>query len=219
MKCSKCGAINDFYQDQMHKKSWMCKGCIKLYNKERRRYLKLKCVKIKGGKCIKCGYDKNLAALEFHHEDRNKDFQLSNLASKSWDRIEKELQKCVLLCSNCHMEEHHPEYTSNIDFVFDHSKSLKKACRGTFKNKTIGCKKCGNEIKSPRRNQEYCSLNCSNNSRINVYKPTCEELKDLMLKNTWTKIGKIFGVSDNSVRGWAKRYGIFVERKNKKERC
>lgn len=73
---------------------------------------KIQSVKLKGGKCEKCGYSKNLSALEFHHTDPSvKDFQLdlrifSNLSNKL---LEKEILKCILLCANCHRELHNPD--------------------------------------------------------------------------------------------------------------
>jgi hypothetical protein len=60
-----------------------------------------------GGKCKKCGFSGNQAALQFHHKNsKEKDFTIGNVANKSWDSIKKEIQKCLLLCANCHMIEH-----------------------------------------------------------------------------------------------------------------
>jgi hypothetical protein len=61
-----------------------------------------------GGKCIVCGYNKCLSALEFHHVDpKNKEYNgnegLMNMNKKF---VEKELDKCVLVCANCHREIH-----------------------------------------------------------------------------------------------------------------
>ena len=59
-----------------------------------------------GGECSHCGYSKYVGALEFHHVDpKEKDFGISGKVL-GWERIKKELEKCVLLCSNCHREEH-----------------------------------------------------------------------------------------------------------------
>lgn len=59
-----------------------------------------------GGKCIRCGYDKCIKALEFHHlNPLEKDFTISNDHFKLSDVI-KEVKKCILLCSNCHKELH-----------------------------------------------------------------------------------------------------------------
>ncbi len=72
----------------------------------RRRNLKAKAIAFKGGKCMLCGYDQCNAALEFHRVDnRMKTFGLSRKGIiRSWDSIEKELDKCVLICANCHRE-------------------------------------------------------------------------------------------------------------------
>jgi len=64
-------------------------------------------VEYKGGKCVQCGYNKNMKALVFHHINPNeKEFSLSGCHCISWKRIKKELDKCILLCANCHIEEH-----------------------------------------------------------------------------------------------------------------
>jgi hypothetical protein len=62
-----------------------------------------------GGKCEKCGYNKCLRAMTFHHKDPNtKLFTLDqqNLQQKNKDMIAIEASKCSLLCFNCHMELH-----------------------------------------------------------------------------------------------------------------
>lgn len=60
----------------------------------------------RGGKCEKCGYDKYLGALDFHHLDPSqKDFTIGNRDFKLKECIE-ESQKCIMLCANCHREIH-----------------------------------------------------------------------------------------------------------------
>jgi len=68
---------------------------------------KIKCVRLLGGRCEKCG-DSNIIHLEFHHEDGSKkEDSVSRLIdTKKWDSVELELKKCKLLCSNCHMDYH-----------------------------------------------------------------------------------------------------------------
>ncbi len=69
-------------------------------------------VKLSGGCCSVCGYDKCRGALSFHHlKPEEKSFGLSaeNLHNRSWDDILNEWQKCILLCLNCHMEIHSSE--------------------------------------------------------------------------------------------------------------
>lgn len=56
-----------------------------------------------------CGYAKNYAALDFHHaEPKSKEYDWNKLRLRSWHSIETELDKCILLCSNCHHEHHSP---------------------------------------------------------------------------------------------------------------
>ena len=82
-----------------------CNTCV---TRLRRLRIKIKAVAYKGGKCEICGYDKHLAALDFHHLDpTEKDFTVTTSKhSYSWVTIQKELDKCTLLCSNCHRIEH-----------------------------------------------------------------------------------------------------------------
>lgn len=79
---------------------------------------KQKLVEYKGGECSICGYDKSLRALHFHHVDPNeKDFTISS-KSYSYERLKKEVDKCILVCSNCHCEIH--------DEIDNNKKNLKK---------------------------------------------------------------------------------------------
>lgn len=61
-----------------------------------------------GGQCAICGYSRCLTSLVFHHRDPAlKAFTISNKSkAQSFKRIKPELDKCVLLCSNCHGEVH-----------------------------------------------------------------------------------------------------------------
>ena len=81
---------------------------------ERQRKLKKEMVDYKGGKCERCGYDKYIGALEFHHlNPEEKDFTLSHLKIYSFNQvIIDELDKCMLLCSNCHREIHGEQLSS-----------------------------------------------------------------------------------------------------------
>ena len=76
-----------------------------------RHAVKKELIKRKGGKCELCGYDKCIAALEFHHLDPyEKEFSLADkiktLSNINLDEIFTEVEKCKLLCANCHREIH-----------------------------------------------------------------------------------------------------------------
>jgi 5-methylcytosine-specific restriction endonuclease McrA len=70
--------------------------------------MKEKAIAYKGGKCCRCGYSKCTSALEFHHLDpAEKDFAISGRGCTiSWKKLEKELEKTILVCANCHREIH-----------------------------------------------------------------------------------------------------------------
>ena len=62
---------------------------------------------MKGGKCSRCGYDKHLFTLDFHHTKGNKEEVVSKLIKDySKQKALKEIEKCILLCANCHREVH-----------------------------------------------------------------------------------------------------------------
>lgn len=68
--------------------------------------VKQRLVDYKGGSCEICGYNKSLRALHFHHKDPNqKDFSISG-KSLSFDKMKSEVDKCILVCGNCHSEIH-----------------------------------------------------------------------------------------------------------------
>ncbi len=75
---------------------------------KRRHKLREMAREYKGGKCMLCGYKRCPGALEFHHKDpKKKEFAISVRGlTRSWEKIQKELEKCVLICANCHREVH-----------------------------------------------------------------------------------------------------------------
>ena len=84
--------------------------------KERLKRIKQKSIDYLGGKCMLCGYDKCIEALEFHHKDPFKKEKTNGQASvdrrRSFETNKKELDKCILLCANCHREVHYNEKNS-----------------------------------------------------------------------------------------------------------
>jgi hypothetical protein len=112
IECRACGvqkntteffkAADERYFDKI------CKACKHNAQQSRRIAFKAWCVEYKGGRCVICGYNKCHASLDFHHIDsEKKSFEISGskrLITK--ERAIKELDKCVLLCKNCHGEYH-----------------------------------------------------------------------------------------------------------------
>jgi uncharacterized protein YerC len=73
-----------------------------------RKYAKkLKCINYLGGSCIKCG-ESSFFKLAFHHKNPNeKEFNFGNKINIRWSKLKDELDKCDLLCQNCHRELHY----------------------------------------------------------------------------------------------------------------
>jgi hypothetical protein len=107
--CNRCETTknaNEFYRRRKGTDlSPYCKPCTKDETKERYLRLKMESIEYLGGKCQSCGYSRYYGALEFHHLDPlEKEFTISQRKFCSLEKIKKELDKCVLVCSVCHRE-------------------------------------------------------------------------------------------------------------------
>ena len=112
-KCTKC--LTDKPESEYYfkgRKSDMklqseCKVCFNSRMMTRYEKRAAEIVAMKGSECLLCGYDKCPAALEFHHVDPSiKDSAVSQMLYNSKEKIEIEIAKCVVLCSNCHRKHH-----------------------------------------------------------------------------------------------------------------
>lgn len=110
-------------------KQLSCIYCSKIYwrkrhaeqAKSRGRKRKLMAIDYLGNKCQECGKIWHPSQYEFHHIDpKEKDYDPAQALQKSWENFKKELDKCMLLCANCHRLKHH-NYESNwgSDWVDD----------------------------------------------------------------------------------------------------
>ena len=152
---------------------------------------KLEMIEFLGGCCSKCGYNNNLSALDFHHLDPSKkEFNLDSrkIANSSLESIKKELDKCILLCANCHREEHNPKLDkSNYEILL--TKNIKKS----FSNPGGSiCLICNNRFKTIT-GKKYCSETCRNS--LKNY-PNKEQLENqyLILKN-WNSVASYFNIT------------------------
>ncbi len=101
--------------------------------KRRRAKVREMAVEYKGGSCEVCGYNHCIEALEFHHLDpTKKDFGISAKGyARSWEKVKAEIEKCVLLCANCHREFHAGKLQLSQVTVIEKSDEF----RETFTNK------------------------------------------------------------------------------------
>jgi hypothetical protein len=125
-QCGKCGRwlpIDDFHT---HDSRWgykktNCKKCEQERHrihylkhggqKERRIRTKIEKVDYKGGVCVLCGYDKYVGSLEFHHVNPDEKDHEKTSIDMSLERCKSELDKCILVCANCHREIHNGFYS------------------------------------------------------------------------------------------------------------
>ena len=162
------------------------------------RRKKIHAVNAFGGQCQICGYKKCIDALEFHHIDEStKKAKPSHVIMRwSWERAKEELDKCMLVCANCHREIHAKEF----DFELQNH---------VLPWIEMECATCKEVFQTKKKSQKFCSTSCMGQHNRKVVRPTKTELKKLLNKKvSWREIGRQFGVSDSAVIKWAKSYGL-----------
>lgn len=104
-RCGKCGETDPtrFYGN----KKKVCGRCHNRYTNQKGQEVKERARQLLGGRCSYCGFDTYQVALDIHHLDpAQKDARFPQMRSWTWERVERELQGCVLLCKNCHAAVH-----------------------------------------------------------------------------------------------------------------
>lgn len=208
--CTYCGKSFELNRNKGNKGN-ICSSCRTAI---RRTKLKKEAVEYLGGKCQICGYDKCIAALDFHHKDpKEKEFILGEMSRYSKDKIIQELDKCMLLCANCHRELHAQDYSifenyrnyvkSREDIIDNYQKKLEE--KEQYINEQIS------EIKTDIDKEDFLA---SRYYKRKVKRPeTYEQFKQEMDELDWNycAMGRKYGVSDNAIRKWEKiyqKYGI-----------
>lgn len=173
------------------------------YVSKARQKIKEDLVYIHGGKCIMCGYNKCMAALQFHHiKPEEKKFGLSNGQGRSWEETLKESKKCVLVCSNCHMEIHYEDFSEELKTSYIEERAIE--ITKERESKINKCLSCGKEIS---RGARYC-VHCWSLINRKVERPSREELKHLIRVQSFLSISKLYGVCDNTIRKWCDDYNL-----------
>lgn len=110
LQCSQVKDIADFYDGRQ-----ICKECTKENERNKYHQRKEKVIEYKTNSCCaKCG-EKRFYLLDFHHLDPNaKDYTISHNSRIKFENLMKEIDKCILLCSNCHREFHYLEREKGI---------------------------------------------------------------------------------------------------------
>lgn len=187
----KCRWCNVEFIKQNSSQFYCSKQCSKLSrNKQniikvakRRKALKLNALHYKGNKCQICSYSRLADALEFHHiEPEHKDFGISQKGhTRSWEKIKKELDKCILVCAICHRECHAGLH--DISTIPMLSIELPEVVK-IKKRKSIKAEK------------------------ISINRPDKNILKKLLWDMPTTHIAEKYNVSDKAVQKWARKFGL-----------
>jgi hypothetical protein len=218
--CKKTKPIEEFRCKDKVKKyydAW-CSNCRREYEKNRWKSRKIEAVKLFDSKCSICGYDKNIASLDFHHLDpRQKEFVWNEMSGFEWQKIISELKKCTLLCKNCHSDLHNPKWKKEcvLEYGTDSNNSLNKETdfsldlngeSGYRKIQSTGvCPECN----TPVYGTKYCSVKCSSECNRKIKnRPTKEVLCKELKETNFLVTGKKYGVSDNAIRKWVRSYGL-----------
>lgn len=177
---------------------------------EFRRRRKENLIKLYGGKCSLCGYNKCNGALEFHHiNPEEKKFQISTGDCHKIEEDIAESKKCLLVCSNCHKEIHNGLYDNEDLFCYQYiDYDFEKELLELHKKEQRFCKECNKPITRYSKSG-FCS-SCVQLKKYNkdIIKPTREELKQLIRIMPFTEIGDKYNVSDNAVRKWCDKMNL-----------
>jgi transposase-like protein len=118
---------------------YRCLACRSEAVVKRRQTVKRVLVEEAGGACAVCGYDRSMAALQFHHVERgDKAFALSRHGvARSLEAARAEAAKCVLLCANCHAEVEAGVQASDRSLLWSASASI-RGSSATVRGSSIG---------------------------------------------------------------------------------
>ena len=208
--CVCCGEVKlktEFYTNESGSCRGYCKRCSCKYHQDRVRKVKIKMVLYKGGSCERCGLrleNSHYSVFDFHHVDPlTKDPKFSGIKFQKWEKIKNEIDKCKLLCSNCHRITH-----AEISLSFKMDDVLVKMNSSSGKSlwiesddKLNNCS-CGKLID---RKSDSCRK-CYGVSLRRQKRPNLEVLLNDIEELGYKGTGRKYGVSDISIRKWLKNY-------------
>lgn len=164
-------------------------------------------------KCCICGFNKFQEALEFYHVNpKDKELSLSANVMVSLQKQIKEAKKCILVCANCHRGIHANYYKvpENYQEFFneDRAEFLLNTLEEIKKGKKHYCPICGKLISKDSKHCQICDAKLREEKYQNLGRPNREQLKSLIRNKPFIQIGKDYGVTDNAIRRWCKKFNL-----------
>lgn len=194
-----CECGNVFAPAKCGNSEQMCKSCVS----NRRRYqMKLRCIDYLGGKCSACGVIGCPEIYDFHHIDpTTKKFTISGKMSHSWKFLRDELDKCSLLCANCHRTFHFEEKSHKTYRLSYESVKLPNKKQEAIRTRKID--------RSQQIIQQFGhSLQKSDGKRELYVWPSVDEVVELVKDTSFKRASEIMGVTDNAIRKFLRRHEI-----------
>lgn len=202
-KCKYCNinkSISEFYSYKTKGQERItsdCRACNTTRRVANNMRVKIAAIEYLGGECFSCGYSKNPKALEFHHREPSaKDFGIAKYQKSNIDDLKDELDKCDLLCANCHRERHDEIWRNGNTFTESlYNDILEKSLRDRSKKPDTLCG-CGKKISS---NAKLCK-SCLGKAQEKISWPSDLKLKELVWTKPMSKLSKELGVSDKAIK-------------------
>jgi hypothetical protein len=174
--------------------------CASCQTNHRRARTKQLAIEYAGGKCILCGYSRCVHVLVFHHPDpTQKEFPIASFLCCSLDTLRSEIDKCVLLCSNCHTEVHYglAHLPENLP---PHPGCDLFSSEPRQKRVPSFCADCGTRISFLSHRCQRCESLTRRGKSTKIIWPPLAELLALLEQFPRTKVAEQLGVSDTAVR-------------------
>lgn len=110
-----CGETDSSKFYSKNKMKTCCKKCHNIKIHQKTRAMKARAIEYLGGVCERCNCTGVPAIFDFHHRDpAEKEFSWGDSRTSNWDRLQLELDKCSLLCANCHRTVHDEEWFDTL---------------------------------------------------------------------------------------------------------
>jgi hypothetical protein len=202
--CSKCGedkSLDEFYIKDKKKGTYQsyCKPCLLTAQKQRWRLRKLDAIEHLGGVCADCGQQYPYQVYQFHHlTPGEKDFDWGKGRQMKWELVLEELDKCVLLCANCHILRHSSQLSDSEAKQLLEERNTRSVSLFLNREDTNECPVC-KTLKS--KNKKYCSKGCAAKDKQKVDWDSIDLVEHLKKhKGNISSAAKELGVSDNGLR-------------------